>query len=389
MRRQLISFAKSGDVMVNTVLILGGGSAGFLAAISLKSKLKHLAVTLVRSPDIGIIGVGEGSTIALTSFLHSYLKIDRAIFFEIAQPTWKLGLKFLWGPRPCFNYTFAAQLDARLSPDFSRASGYYCEHDIENTDSLSAFMTQDKVFDTRNGSPIVHDQLAYHFENEKFVCYLESYARTLGVEIMDARVAEVKRNESGIAGLVLSIGQTLSADLYVDASGFRSELLGQAMQEPFISYNSSLFCDRAVVGGWDRRDAADQTIRPYTTCETMDNGWAWQIEHENRINRGYVYSSVFTSDEAAEREFRQKNPRIQQTRIVKFISGRYARTWVGNVVGIGNASGFVEPLEATALGGIAGQCRTLCDVLMLSDRQPRPHQITFFNRLDGLNWDSV
>jgi tryptophan halogenase len=378
-----------GGAMINKVLILGGGSAGFLAAIALKTKITRLAITLVRSPDIGIIGVGEGSTIALTSFLHSYLKIDRAKFFEVAQPTWKLGLKFLWGPRPYFNYTFGAQLDAKPGPEFSRACGYHCEENIENTDALSALMSQDKVFEIRNGAPVIHDGLAYHFENEKFVHYLESAARTLGVEIMDAKVAEVKRSENGVAGLVLGDGQTLEADLYVDASGFRSELLGRAMNEPYISYKSTLFCDRAVIGGWNRRDSEDQTIRPYTTCETMDSGWAWQIEHENRINRGYVYSSAFISDEDADREFRRKNPKIDQTRIVKFISGRYERTWVRNVVGIGNASGFVEPLEATALGGIAGQCRTLADVLMLSDCLPRRHQINFFNRLDGLNWDSV
>jgi len=375
--------------MVNTVLILGGGSAGFLGAIALKTKVGRLAVTLVRSTDIGIIGVGEGSTIALTSFLHSYLKIDRAKFFEVAQPTWKLGLKFLWGPRPYFNYTFGAQLETKPGPEFSRGRGYYCDENMEDTDALSSLMSQDRVFEVRDGVPLIHDGLAYHFENEKFVHYLESSARTLGVEILDAKVAEVKRNDSGVAGLVLHDGRTLEADLYVDASGFRSELLGGAMAEPFISYKSTLFCDRAVIGGWNRRDAEDQIIRPYTTCETMDSGWAWQIEHENRINRGYVYSSAFISDEDAEREFRRKNPKIDQTRIVKFISGRYERTWVGNVVGIGNASGFVEPLEATALGGIAGQCRTLCDVLMLSDGVPRRQQINFFNRLDGLNWDSV
>src|SRR4030095_13528653 len=121
------------------------------------------------------------------------------------------------------------------------------------------------------------------------------------------------------------------------------------------------FNDRAVVGGWDR--AAGEPIKPYTTCQTMNSGWCWQIEHERRVHRGYVYFSAFISDENAEREFRAACPRVGPTRIVKFVSGRYERNWVKNVVAIGNASGFVEPLEATALGVIAMQCRLLAGSL--------------------------
>jgi tryptophan halogenase len=162
--------------------------------------------------------------------------------------------------------------------------------------------------------------------------------------------------------------------------------------EPFISYKSSLFCERAVVGGWDRvasPDPADQVIKPYTTCETMEAGWAWQIEHEHRINRGYVYCPDFISDEQAEAEFRAKNPHVGPTRIVRFVSGRYARGWIGNVVAIGNASGFVEPLEATALGVIARQSMTLADILTNSDLQPSLSQVHLYNRQNALFWDSI
>ena len=112
---------------VNSVLVVGGGSAGFMAALALKVKLPALRVTVVRSKDIGIIGVGEGSTIALTRFLHDYLGVGMKKFHEVAQPTWKLGLKFLrWGPRPYFFYTFgAAQPDARMA-GLPRPIGFYC-----------------------------------------------------------------------------------------------------------------------------------------------------------------------------------------------------------------------------------------------------------------------
>src|SRR3954471_12928149 len=112
---------------VNNVLVLGGGSAGFMAALALKTKLPALRVTVVRSKDIGIIGVGEGSTIPLTSCLHDYLGVGMKKFHETAQPTWKLGLKFLkWGPRPHFFYTFGpAQPDARM-PGLTKPVGFYC-----------------------------------------------------------------------------------------------------------------------------------------------------------------------------------------------------------------------------------------------------------------------
>lgn len=152
-----------------------------------------------------------------------------------------------------------------------------------------------------SGGPVLHDNLAYHFENEKLVRYLEGYAQGLGVVVRDDTVESVRRDEGGVAGLVLASGQVAVADLYVDCSGFASALLSAAMGEPHVDYGASLFCDRAVVGGWDR---SNEPIHPYTTCETMPDGWLWQIEHERRINCGYVYSSGFVSDTDAEAEFR-------------------------------------------------------------------------------------
>jgi len=117
-----------------------------------------------------------------------------------------------------------------------------------------------------------------------------------------------KRGPQGSRDLEFEDGRRLVADFYVDASGFRSELLGKALEEPYVSYDKSLFCDRAVVGGWER---TTEPILPYTTAETMDAGWSWQIEHEHHVNRGYVYSSQAISDDEAAAEFRAKNPRCR------------------------------------------------------------------------------
>lgn len=358
-----------------------------MAAIALRSRLPAVQVTVIRSKDIGIIGVGEGSTVSLTDFLHRYLQIPPKQFFEVARPTWKLGLKFIWGPRPYFHYTFnPLQLDGKPA-GMRRVKGFYCEEVMEYEDPMSALMTHDRVFERRPaGDPAIHIHLAYHFENEKFVRYLESYAAAVGVGIVDDTVVEVGQSDIGVRALRLASGQTLDADLFVDCSGFVSLLLGKTLGTPFISFKNSLFCDRAVVGGWDR---TDEPIHPYTTCETMESGWCWQIEHESRINRGYVYSSPFITDDQAEGEFRQENPKVGPTRIVKFVSGRFRECWVKNVVAIGNANGFVEPLEATALGAIAQQSRTLADTLVDGDCIVTDSARKHYNLYHGRYWDAI
>jgi tryptophan halogenase len=370
---------------ISKIIVLGGGSAGLLSALALKTKLPTVDVVVIRSKDIGIIGVGEGSTISLTKFLHQYLKVDTAAFYRIARPTFKLGLRFIWGPRPYFNYTFGPGLEMRYE-DMPKANGFYCDESIEYTDLISAMMSEDRVFEPAPTGIQFHDALAYHVENEFFVAYLEQWATQIGVRILDDTVREVRQNEAGIASLELQSGAGESGDLYVDCSGYGSLLLGKTLGEPFVSYKSSLFCDRAVVGGWAR---SDEIIKPYTSCETMNSGWAWQIEHENRINRGYVYSSDFISDADADAEFRVKNPKVERTRIVKFIAGRYQRNWVKNVVAIGNAAGFVEPLEATALAVIGMQAAMLAETLLAGDRVPTESHKRIYNDHHARTWDAI
>ncbi len=158
-----------------------------------------------------------------------------------------------------------------------------------------------------------------YIENEKFVGYLERYATKIGVITEDDTVEHVPQDE-GVAGLKLASGRTITADLYADCSGFVSLLLEKTLGVPFHDFKRTLYNDRAVVGGWLR---TDEPIQPYTTAETMNSGWCWRIDHEGHINRGYVYSSDFISDEDATAEFTAKNPKVMKTRIVRFRVGRH------------------------------------------------------------------
>jgi tryptophan halogenase len=340
---------------IKKVVVLGGGSAGFIAALALKVKLPDLEVRVIRSKEIGIIGVGEGSTIALTRYLHDYLKVGMRRFHDVTGATWKLGLKFLWGPRPHFHYPFSSGLTDRVVT-LPKATAFYCYEQMEYEDPLSAMMRHDRAFPRApGGGPKFHNNVAYHFENEKFVAFLEGYATAKGVEIVDGTVCDVTVDDSGITGLTLENGENERAGLYVDASGFTALLLGRKLGEPFTSFSSSLFCDRAVVGGWQRTDEA---IKPYTTCETMASGWAWQIEHETRINRGYVYSSAFISDEEAELELRRLNPKIGPTRVIRFVSGCHERSWVKNVVAVEMPVALSSPSKRRR--SVSSPCKAGC-----------------------------
>jgi len=282
--------------MIQSIVVLGGGSAGLITALTLKRRLPEVAVRVVRSAEIGIIGVGEGTTAFFPRHLFEYLRLNPRQFYAEAAPTWKLGLRFIWGPRDDFFYNFSAEHDSRY-PELRRHTGFYQDRDVRWVGLTSALMAHDRAFPRRpDGKPEFGIHYAFHIENAKLARWLESTCSALGVEITEGKMSEAERAGDGIAALRLESGERVEADLFVDASGFRSELVGRILGEPQISYSRTLFCDRAIIGGWPR---TDEPIHPYTTCETMDAGWCWQIEHEHWINRGYVYSSRFLDDDSA------------------------------------------------------------------------------------------
>ena len=298
--------------MMRNVLVLGGGSAGLIAALSIKRHLPQVVVRVLRSSDIGVIGVGESSTPNVPYHLFQYLGLNQRRFYEMVNPTWKMGIHFLWGPRKSFEYSFEPQLDVRF-PELPRSTGYYCDDDFSYMNLHASLMTDGKAFarQTGGGGPEIPTWHAFHLENAKLVAALETFAREAGIELIEGDVERAERGPAGIGAVVLLDGRRLQADFYIDASGFRSVLLGRTLEEPFVSFSDSLFNDRAIVGNWPC--AGDEPILPYTTAETMDAGWCWQIEHETEVNRGYVYSSAAISDDesaggTATQESQSANP---------------------------------------------------------------------------------
>ncbi len=372
---------------IRRVLVLGGGSSGLLAALTLKKLHSALEVQVMRSSETGLIGTGEGTTALFPGHLFETLGISKEEFYREVRPTWKQGTRFLWGPREEFHNDFEIQYD-RQFPGLPKPTGYYAAEDCNDLSQATALMNRQKAFATGPlGKPLIKGQYAFHVENHRLVEFLESIARRHGVVITDDTLDHVETAGGQVAALHFKNGGRLTADLYVDASGIRAELIGKALGEPFQSFSGSLFCDRAVIGGWER---SDEPIEPFTTVETMNHGWCWQIEHETSIDRGYVYSSKFASDDEALAEFFAKNPKITtKPRVVKFRSGRHERSWVGNVVAVGNSSGFVEPLEATALAQTIYEGRWLAESLRVTGCRPDETNVTYYNRVIGTAWDEI
>ncbi len=378
------------ETLIRKVVVLGGGTAGFLAGMTLKRAFPELAVTIVHSPDIPVIGVGESTTAIFPPFLHTSLGLDRKEFFDAVRPSWKLGIRFEWGDPgdSHFNYPFDRCMSFQPAP-LRKMTPYYALEDMQDASRFSAMMDRglSPCVLSSDGHYVVDEGVGYHIENQAFIAYLNKKASAFGIELVQAVFADVRGHDSGdIESLELADGRRLAGDLFVDCSGFQSLLLGQRFQEPFVSYADSLFCNMAVVGQWRRQ----RPVLPYTTAETMDHGWCWRIEFPEHVSRGYVFSSEFANQEVAIRELREKNPSLdEQVRTVKFRSGRYENFWVRNVVAMGNASGFVEPLEASALHVLVEQIRLLCRMLGEGDCRIIPALREAGNQRFRLLWDEV
>lgn len=388
---------------INSVIVLGGGSAGFLAALTLKTMLPELEITIVHSSDLPPIGVGESTTSLIPRFLHAGLGLDQETFYREVRPSWKLGIRFEdWGVPGTshFYYPFDAQAAARAAK-LGKEEAYYYYADQRVFSHYTAMMDLEKspCFVKPDGTYSMDKSFGYHIENRLLVQYFERVCRQRGIAVIDRKVVDIAMDDGEAIGedgtqiraVRFEDGSELDADLFVDCTGFASRLLGGAYGEPFVSYGDSLFCDTAVTGSWQRSEG----VLPFTNCETMDHGWCWQIEMVDHVSCGYVFSSKFCTSEEAAQEMKVKHAQLTDRslgdglRTVSFRSGRYERFWVKNVAAIGNASGFVEPLESTGLHMIAVTARTLGQALVDNDRYVTESMRYGINQYIATLWDDI
>jgi len=298
---------------------------------------------------VPVIGVGEATTPLMPQFLHADLGLDPVELFREVRPTFKLGIRFDWGvPGSAgFPYPFGPVRTLEAAAWDGHLDGVSLQAVLMAAGALPVERAEGGRLRPGFGT-----EVAYHLDNRRFAAYLERQATARGVEIVEARIVGVERRsgadgEAEVAALVADDGRRLDFDLYVDCSGFRSLLLGEALGSAFESYEGSLFTDRALLGSAPHGGA----LASRTEAQTFSAGWCWSIPQEEADHVGYVFSSRFLDAEGAAIELRRLRPGVAEDglREVGFTAGRREHFWRGNVVALGNAYGFVEPLESTAL----------------------------------------
>jgi tryptophan halogenase len=382
---------------VERIVIVGGGTSGWLSAAFLShmcgpDMLGRFDITLVESQDIGNIGVGEATIPTLRQTLQK-VGLTESDFFRHCNASFKLGIKFVdWhrktgdGAEDVFWNPFGTLPTAWSIPamNFWLASfpGESPEHftDLFTAHTaLAKAMKAPKAADSKDFDGLV--AYAYHMDTHLFGRLLRERAMERGVKRILDKVVAVERDDRGwIERLRLQEGQALSADLFIDCSGFRSLLLQQGLEEPFHSFDDSLLCDSAIAISqpWPEHRAA---MRPYTTATAMDHGWAWNIPLYSREASGYVYSAKHTDAEQAEREFRRligdeegRNPALH----IEMKTGRVDHFWKNNCLAIGLSGGFIEPLESTGIYMVEMGLRELEQYF--PDKVMSPHLQQLYNR---------
>ncbi len=346
---------------ITSVVIAGGGTAGWMTAAAMARALgPEVSVTLVESEEIGTVGVGEATVPPLHDF-NGMLGIDENDFVRQTQATFKLGIEFVdWGrigaryihPFGPIGRDIGGLKFHQLWLRHRLLSGQ--EADIGRIEDycLSAVAARQGRFARPSPDPAtVLSSLAYafHFDAARYALFLRGYAEKRGVRRIEGRIASVERHaETGfLRALALEDGRRVEGALFIDCSGFRSLLLGEALGVGYRSWQRWLPCDRAIAMP---SESAGPPL-PYTRSTAGPTGWRWRIPLQHRVGNGHVYSSAHLSDDAAHRELTEglDSPPCGEPRMLRFEAGRREKFWDRNCVAIGLSSGFIEPLESTSI----------------------------------------
>jgi tryptophan 6-halogenase len=340
------------------IVILGGGTAGWMAANLFVHRWNARAeVHVVESEEIGIVGVGEGSTPQLKAFFDT-LGIAEAEWMPRCNATYKNGISFHgWSERPGFEryfHPFPSALDGHTAGAFfwnaamrRRGQDLWAHPDRF---FVPALLAQKRLAPHAAETFPFEIGYGYHFDAYLVGAYLREHALVRGVHHHSRRVVEVAVSEAGdISHLVFVGGDSIEGDLFVDASGFRSVIAQAALAAKFTPFAKNLFNDSAVVMPTPADPAGTNSE---TRSIAMKHGWAWDIPLTSRTGNGYVYSSAYCSADEAETELRTRLGLLEgdvAVRHLKMKVGRLENSWVNNCLAVGLAQGFIEPLEATAL----------------------------------------
>jgi tryptophan halogenase len=325
------------------IVIVGGGTAGWLAALILSKFYKH-TITVIESSKIGIIGVGEGGTHVIGSLINSNSDIGFSPreFMEETQGSMKIAVQHNGWPN-----TYYLPLDILPNTDREDFLPLLVSQNknIHEVSPLGLFISEDKVPIRKDETGVwTETEWSYHFDGHLVGTWLKSKCEN--VEIIDNIVVEVSTDNNGITGLTLENGSLIKGDLYIDCTGFK-KLLMNSLDNKWISYSKYLIMNNAV----PFRIPYKRPIGIFTGAKARTSGWTWNIPLFDKVGAGYVYCDKFINYEQAIEELENCYPdfKINPNKHIQFEAGRLEKLWHKNCVALGLAGAFVEPLEATSV----------------------------------------
>jgi tryptophan halogenase len=384
---------------IERIVIVGGGTAGWMAAAALSrvAQGNNVAITLVESEMIGTVGVGEATIPPFVEF-NQLLGIDERELMAEAQASFKLGIQFVnWGkigdsyihPFGAYGYQMGGIAFHQVWHRF-RQAGDKRPIQVYNLETMAAYFgkflrTED--YNKRDDLPPIN--YAYHIDATRYAKFLRGYAERRGVIRREGRVADATLDgESGfVASVTMEDGEVIPGDLFVDCSGFRGLLIEQTLHTGYEDWRHLLPCDRAVALPCEREDGSGPP--PYTRATAHRAGWQWQVPLQTRNGNGHVYCSEHMSDDEA-LDILVKNMAgkpAAEPNFLRFVTGRRKKFWNKNVVAIGLAAGFMEPLESTSIHLIHTGINKLIAVLSLDGITQT--QEDSFNRLTAKEYNRI
>lgn len=387
------------------ILIVGGGTAGWLTATYLAkflglSERSHLEVTLLESPDIGIIGVGEGTFPTIRNTLQ-FLGIDEKRFIRETSATFKQGIRFVdWTSTPVGDqhHQYFHPFEAPFYTEGTSLVPYWLLQDAATrTPFAQAVTIQDRVAEALRAPKRYSDaaytaplNYAYHFDAIRLARLLAQRAQELGVQHIEATLSSVSLDATGAVDHIDTLQHgSFKADLYIDCTGFRAELIGQALGSPFKSVRQQLFTDRALTCKLPI-DNPDAPMESCTIASAHEAGWTWDIGLNGARGIGCVYSSDHISDDRATdilRDYIGPGHENLVQRRIPFAAGYREQQWVKNCVAVGLSAGFFEPLESTGLVLIEAAAGMVAEMLPHSGPMQAPARR--FNQLMTARFESI
>jgi len=374
--------------LLDNIVIVGGGTAGWMTAAALSNLLQGTPtkVTLIESEEIGTVGVGEATIPPIISY-NDMLGIDENEFIRETKATFKLGIEFVdWYDKgasyihpfgdfgidfdaiPFYQYWFHRALAGEMDDLFSYSL-------MVEACRREKFM---RPLKDRPKSALAGINYAFQFDAALYAAYLRRYAEARGIERIEGRIAHVHQNsESGyVTSVETADGRTIAGDFFIDCSGFRGLLIEQTLETGYEDWCSWLPCDRAITVPCEK--VGDPI--PYTRATALEAGWQWRIPLQHRSGNGYVYCSEFIDDDAAKETLLANldGEPIADPKLLRFATGHRKQFWNKNVLALGLAAGFMEPLESTSIHLIQTSIARL--LTHFPDKRFNPADISAFNK---------